>query len=182
MALRLELIRIIYLVKLSKIAFLSPSPIAIWAPESLHKTTYIIFTTDITSTMCIGSKSVHTRCKHQKPIEILERCENFEDDKCTGPDGVRIIWYKMISEPSLCVDCYRVEEKRIFEIAAEQIEYSTDEIWLLKENKKCARTDAVRHEIQMRIADHQYFLNLEIKLRTQHLEIFRKEQGVWGDG
>ncbi len=132
--------------------------------------------------MCIAYQERHTTCDHRKAPVFIERCEDAQGDRCTSPDGIKIIWYKQVKQPSFCANCYRQQEEGIFEDYEPDITYLTHEIGLLKEKLEKATTETTRDLLRIRIAKHEKTRDVEIQQRTERLEEFREDQGVWGDG
>lgn len=130
--------------------------------------------------MCIAYQEAYEVCDHVKATVFIERCRHAEDDSCT--DVIRVIWVKQLTDPSLCVNCYRSQEAEIFTEYEADIAYHNDEIQQIEERVKKAPTKTTRDLLRITIAEHETTRDIEIGQRTEHLQMFRTSQGVWGDG
>lgn len=132
--------------------------------------------------MCIAYQEAYVGCDHVKATVFIERCGDAENDSCNGADGITVIWIKQLSEPSLCVNCYRSQEAEIFVEYEANIAYHNDEIKQLEERAKKAPTETTRDLLRIAMAEHEKTRDKKIGFRTERLQLFREGQGVWGDG
>jgi uncharacterized protein YqkB len=131
--------------------------------------------------MCIAYEEAYVGCNHVKATVFIERCEDAEGDGCSGA-GITVIWIKQLSEPYLCVDCYRSYEIGIFAEYEANIAYHNSEIQCLGESLKNALNVSTHDLLRVSIAEHEKTRNINIGQRNKRLQLFREEQGVWGDG
>lgn len=112
--------------------------------------------------MCIAYQEVYLGCDHVKATVFIERCGDAENDSCNGADGITVIWIKQLSEPSLCVNCYRSQEAEIFVEYEANIAYHNDEIKQLEERVKRAPTETTRDLLRIVMAEHEKTRNIKI--------------------
>ena len=116
-------------------------------------------------------------------LNIIETCDSIDQGgRCTAPSGFKILFTREMLEPSLCPNCYRRREERIFSLSENTISWATHRISYLEELRKKATTDCERSKIEDAIQEHKNVLEHEIEVRTKRLKEFRDSQGVWGDG
>lgn len=132
--------------------------------------------------MCIAYEVRYVGCEHLKATVFIERCDDAESDGCSGENGITIVWIKQLSEPSLCVNCYRSYEEEIFSQYEANIAFHNKEIQYLGENLKNAQDASTHHLLRAMIAEHEKTRNINIGERTKRLQQFREDQGIWGDG
>ncbi len=154
--------------------------------------------------MCHAVTRVHSRCHHARHSTDLYPCDKGYNST-HGCNAQRFTDKTLtISHPSLCVDCYRVEETFI----CEQFE---EEMGLLRDNAEravealqqtndlhgsklaeCKNEDEKRAEIRRHAHEiakmDDFVANCYSDLqdladeKKDELRRFRDEQGVWGDG
>ena len=135
--------------------------------------------------MCVGYKEVHMECNHQKAPVVFEKCEFAKGEGCTSPGGIRIIWFKELKAPSLCVDCYRHHEEDIFEMFRSKLEFHKNafELWKqFEDDKDAMENPSIRETIHKSLEEQERGLSDTWRQRARCLADFRLSQGVWGDG
>lgn len=129
--------------------------------------------------MCYLIHHVHAECGHQKKIETIEFCSAFDQGTCAAVP----ISFQQITAPSLCVSCFRQKEAGIDAEYHGRVETN---------RRRIAEYEATLADMQVRgraRASHDdYIAELELntvaakRYRDVKIQIFRHEQGVWGDG
>ena len=129
--------------------------------------------------MCYVIHHTHNKCEHDRKVEIIDFCENFEEGTCLHI----LVLVKRINSPSLCVSCFREEEARI-----DAVYNARSEVL----RRRIAEHEAAQADTQVRsraqgpvdpdIAQLEREMVGEKELRDLRIQMFRSEQGVWGDG
>ena len=124
---------------------------------------------------------MHAECEHTKDFVTIHACSSG-----VGPDGTclgahqEIMSTEPFYRPALCRDCYVKEEEFIFNEYENEVEGYRKEI---AENRNVARrVGEVDLDLEAELEYLQDELKQSIEDRDTLLKIFRKAQGVWGDG
>ena len=129
--------------------------------------------------MCYGIYHTHSQCGHDKIIEIIDYCEDFEKGTCM----LIPIHFKLITAPSLCISCFREKEANIDALYHGKVQMT---------RSKIAEYEAAQAERQIRgrargtvdpnVAKLEQDLVEAGEWRKREIKKFRVEQDVWADG
>lgn len=129
--------------------------------------------------MCYVIFHVHAECGHEKKTQIVEFCENFENETCV----LDPLLFKQITAPSLCVDCFREVEANIDTIYHTKIELIRRSI---AEHEAAQADRQIRGRAQDTVDSYIAMLERELvcekECRDRTIRTFRSQQGVWADG
>ena len=130
-------------------------------------------------TMCYVIFHVHAECEHEKKKEIVEFCEDFAKEECI----LVPVFFKQVTAPSLCLECFREVEADIDAsyhrktdlIRGQMAEHEATQ----PDRQIIGRAEAT---IDGYIAILERALVREKEHRDLSISRFRSQQGVWADG
>lgn len=133
--------------------------------------------------MCRGWAYQHTECKHYRNFTRSERCSNVDSEgNCRAGAPVITASYP-IAAPGLCPECYRREEAEIFEIYNNEIRRQQDALDKFKRiTEKRSEGSDIRAQAASEVSRLSTVVIVYRQQLAEQLKIFRKRQGVWGDG
>lgn len=133
--------------------------------------------------MCVGYLEKHTECGHIKKFHVIDPCSSGSDESgyCLDarPETAHV---RFITQPALCVNCYRRAETQICLKFDRAILNTEMEIDLVKRMRRMEREEKDRAAATKTITELEEELGDLIDSRSEDLHEFRAQQGVWGDG
>lgn len=129
--------------------------------------------------MCYAIYYVHAQCGHDKKLEIVEFCKDFEERSCV----LIPILFKQLTAPSLCVSCFREVEAEIDALYHTRLELIRRKI---AEHVATQADRQIRGRTQGTVNSYIAQLERDLvdakELRDKDIRVFRSEQNVWADG
>ena len=127
-------------------------------------------------------------CRHLKRTESIDRCPGYRQinrdggliqGRCHGPNNIRIV--NKLCKPSLCVKCFRREERVIDEETDALIKNLREGIEEYRPRLQAPNlaTREWAKSVLEHLEDEVIDLNIQRKFRIAQ---FREAQGVWADG
>ena len=131
--------------------------------------------------MCRGIDYVHEGCKHIKKFHVVQVCNSYNGTPCH--DLITIHEIK-ITAPAFCLRCFHRKEAAIdaeYEIMADDLR---NEIARVDEcfAKGWVPTQTNAHLLNDYRAECEDDVLQAKASRDLSIQLFRQDQGVWGDG